>query len=239
MPQDYFQFKQFSVYQKGATLKICTDSCLFGAWVAYQLNDSEKVLDIGSGTGLLGLMFAQQNLVAKITGLEIDKVSADLTFLNFQNSPWNNRLVSVNLSIQEFVTAGKFKFDSVICNPPFFENQLLSVKLGNNLAKHSSELKREELIECVISILDEKGVFYVLLPPAEAIIFESLANESGLHLSKISKVKNFVDSHHIRYMMAFEKQKVKLIEEEIFIYSTGKAYSDGFKSLLQDYYLYL
>lgn len=239
MPKEHFQFKQFSIYQKGASLKICTDSCVFGAWVASQRTNAKLVLDIGSGTGLLGLMFAQQNPGSQITGLEIDKDSADLTLLNYQNSPWNNRLVSVNSSIQEFVKAGKFKFDCIICNPPFFENQLLSSKSGNNLAKHSSELKREELIECVISILNEKGIFYILLPPAEAVTFESLAKESGLQLAKISKVKNFDDSNHIRYMMAFEKQKLNLMEEEIFIYAAEKIYSKEFKNLLKDYYLYL
>ncbi len=239
MPKDHFQFKQFGIYQKNATLKICTDSCLFGAWVASQPAVTKKVLDIGSGTGLLGLMFAQQNSGSGITGLEIDEVSSKLTFVNFQNSPWKDQLVSINASLQKFVKNENSKFDIIICNPPFFENQLLSGKSINNLAKHSSELKREELVECVISALQQDGVFYILLPPVEAVNFEVLAEGSGLYLNKISKVKNFEGSNHIRYMMAFAKRKTELSEEELCIYASDKIYSDKFKSLLKEYYLHL
>ena len=126
-----------------------------------------------------------------------------------------------------------------ICNPPFFENQLESAKKGNNLAKHSSELKREDLLAVVIDLLKETGIFYVLLPPAESVLFKDLALLSGLYLSKIVRVSNFVNSPFIRVMMAFQKQKSDLEEEEIYIYSDQKIYAEPFSKLLKDYYLYL
>ena len=238
MSKDTFQFKEFSIFQKGATLKICTDSCLFGAWAAKQNIPSEKVLDIGSGTGLLSLMFIQKNLNSTLTGIEIDATSASLTDQNFKHSPWSQQLRAVNISLQNFENADA-KFDVIICNPPFFENQLESSSSNKNLAKHSSELKREELVEAINKLLNPTGTAFLLFPPDEGEIFIKQGKQEGLYLTRLLKVSDKKESAPIRYLMAFQKMRHDVTEESMYIYEGEKQYSSDFIKLLKDYYLYL
>src|SRR5690242_18924742 len=106
-------------------MKVCTDSCLFGAWIAKKIEDKilrpEYILDIGSGTGLLTLMLAQKS-PAIIDAVEIDENSFEQTMINSQNSHWKDRL---NIFHADIKTWGVEKqYDLIISIPPFFENDL-------------------------------------------------------------------------------------------------------------------
>src|SRR5437016_546981 len=139
MANSYFQFKQFTVHQERSTLKVSTDSCIFGAWVAEKSRELRFVdpstgsgrtipaaLDIGAGTGLLMLMLAQQWNGA-IDGIEIDKSAYEQALENIQASPWGNRLHLFNGDITSFALPGVY--DLIISNPPFYEGDLISPSL--------------------------------------------------------------------------------------------------------------
>ena len=200
---------------------------------------SENLLDIGSGTGLLGLMFAQQHAETEIHAIEIDVKSAELTTSNFQSSPFENKFKSFNTSLQQFQLAHEGFYETIICNPPFFDNQLQSKNLNKNLAKHDFGLTKEELLQGIDKLLSEAGTLYLLLPPVEAGEFIKLASKPKINLSALVKVKNFEHSEPIRYMMRFERNSTDVQEDTICIYVHEKTYSNDFINLLKDYYLYL
>src|SRR4026209_1473778 len=122
MPNNFFRFKQFTVHQEQCTMKVCTDSCITGAWVAdYILRNQLQVLnclDIGTGTGLLALMLAQKTGML-IDGVEIDNDAFVQATENFADSPWEKRLHSFHADITTFPTSKEY--DLIISNPPFFE----------------------------------------------------------------------------------------------------------------------
>src|SRR5580704_8762482 len=137
MPKSFFQFKEFTVHQDKCAMKVCTDSCILGAWFAEKIPSYSTVLDIGSGSGLLMLMLAQKSK-AKIWGVEIDLPSCKQSKENFAESKWHERLKAFPGDILTHSFAEKFDF--IIANPPFFEDDLLSTKKEKNIVKHSTLL---------------------------------------------------------------------------------------------------
>lgn len=222
------------------TLKVCTDSCLFGAWVANSFIDAKNALDIGTGTGLLALMVAQKHLNTSILALEIDEKSALLANSNLESSPWAHRLKIENSSLQDFSDkTSTNNFDIIFCNPPFFENQLASSNQTNNLAKHSSKLTRQQLVNAIYKLLTEHGSAFILLPEFEAKDFVMIASGFGLFLTEQKTVRNKANGVIFRQMMRFEKNQKELVQSEIVIYESDKVYTQDFVELLKPYYLYL
>lgn len=237
LPNSSFQFKQFLVQQEGSTLKVCTDSCLFGAWVATIMTPARFVLDIGTGTGLLALMLAQRQTESEITALEIDAESAQLAQLNVSQSPWSERVKVENMALQNFKST--CYFDTLISNPPFFENHLLSDKSQRNLAKHQSGLTKEELLDNALRLLSAQGHFYVLFPDAEGKSFQHLAETKGIFLSREVIVRNKKEGPIFRRMQEYGFETKETQQSELVIYQAHQQYTEEFIALLKPYYLYL
>src|SRR5262245_58656662 len=145
MPNSYFQFKQFVIHQEHCAMKVTTDGCLFGAWVAASKAGNaaagKHVLDIGTGTGLLSLMYAQKHPHAQIDAIEIDEAAAQQAADNFAASPWQKRLQLIHSDIKDYRPS--HPYDTIISNPPFYENQLSSGNAKKNMAHHSSSIGLE------------------------------------------------------------------------------------------------
>src|SRR4051812_28508477 len=110
MSNNYFNFKQFTVYQEKCAMKVCTDACVFGAWVANKIKQShhvKNIFDIGTGTGLLSLMVAQKTN-ACIDAIEIDRAAADQAIENILRSPWKEKVHVINVSLQQYITDKKY-----------------------------------------------------------------------------------------------------------------------------------
>lgn len=240
MPNTYFQFKQFRINQERAALKVSTDSCLFGAWVANELRankyEVKNALDIGAGTGLLMLMIAQQ-CDALISGIEIDKASYEQANENIKASNWNSRLNLFLADVKQFQF--HTKYDLIISNPPFYENDLKGDKENRNMAMHDSGLKLYELLEIAEKNLSHKGKFAVLLPYFRADGFVAKAKEHKLYLLKRVNV-NQTDAHSFfRSMLLFQNQNTVEEIQSLAVKNASNEYSDDFIQLLKDYYLYL
>ena len=208
MPNNYFQFKQFLIQQDKCAMKVCTDACLFGACLPNLLRWKSKntvALDIGTGTGLLALMFAQKNLHAIIDAVEIDEAAAKQAKENFDNSPWKERLNVYNNSIQQFANSTQKKYEVIICNPPFYENDLKSENQKRNLALHSDALFLEELISVVDLLLTDNGSFFVLLPFHRTKYFEALLLKNKLHVKEKVFIKQTPKHNYFRTMFCVDR----------------------------------
>ncbi len=236
MPNSYFQFKQFKVEQDKCAMKVCTDSCLFGAWVNID-EHVRTILDIGSGTGLLSLMMAQKH-PAEITGIEIDENAYQQTVLNFNNSVWKDRLHPHLGDIKTFSFAQKFDF--IICNPPFYENEMESKQTKEKIAKHSLHLNLSDLILTIKNLLTENGKFAILLPYYRKDAFEELAEQHLFHPESTIFIKQTPTHPFFRYLALFSKDKKREINhEEISIKLADNNYSNEAIVLLKPYYLFL
>jgi len=238
----YFQCKQFIVHQEHTAMKVCTDACLFGAWAAAdgQMQAAKNILDIGSGTGLLSLMLAQQSS-AHITAIEIEAGAFEQTKANFELSPWKERLNVVHTSIQDYAANNKQQlFDCIITNPPFYEQDLTSPDHAKNLASHSTALSWDNLAKSVASLLQGNGTWYVLVPTLRAYTMQKIASNYGLYLSEECLMYNDAKHLPIRAMLKFVKQKEATIKRDRIVIKNGdQSYTTDFTRLLKEYYLHL
>ena len=232
MPNPYFRFKQFTVYHQHNAMKVTTDACLFGAWVAEEIQNEkrkrENVLDIGTGTGLLALMIAQKNDV-EIDAIEIDKDAAEEAKDNVANSPWKDHIVVDVADILKFQP--NQQYDAIICNPPFYENEWTSDNSRKNTAHHSQHLSLKEVLEVIKTNLSEKGIYYLLLPAKRETKLKLMLEETGLHIHKLVTVN--LSASNKRIMISGSKEIATEIQTEQISVN-----DERFKLLLKDYYLY-
>ena len=230
------------MHQEHTAMKVCTDACLFGAWSAAdaQIQSAKNILDIGSGTGLLSLMLAQQSN-AHITAIEIEDGAFNQTKTNFELSVWKDRLDVIHSSIQDYASNNEQPlFDCIITNPPFFESDLNSPDNAKNLAAHSTALPWDVLAETAAYLLQDNGAWYVLVPTLRAYTMQKIASNYGLELAEECLMYNDAKHLPIRAMLKFIKQKEVVIQRnKIIIKNADQSYTTEFTTILKDYYLHL
>ncbi len=237
MANSYFKFKQFTINQDKCAMKVTTDACLFGALVAESKLKISNCLDIGTGTGLLSLMLAQKNEMAKFDALEIDTAAATQAGENFSASSWVERITIFNEDILTFKPVKKY--DCIISNPPFFEDDLKSKDDAKNKAKHSNSLSLIQLLHVAETHLTADGFFAVLLPFHRVSYFIEEAAKISLHLSRQVLVKQTLKHKFFRGILYFKKKEKKLNSRELIIKELDDNYTPGFVEALKDYYLFL
>ena len=219
-------------------MKVCTDSCLFGAWVADKIEKKlihpNRILDIGSGTGLLSLMVAQK-FSGKIDAIEINKYSFLQTMENFMQSPWDMHLRALHGDIKNLDSSEKYDF--ILSNPPFFENDLLSPDQERNQTKHSGSLTLEGLLESITNHLKPSGYFALLLPFHRVQYLKKLAVEKKFYLQEELLIKQTPHHSYFRGILLFGTEPVSAIHDELIIKGNDGNYSVPFENLLKDYYL--
>jgi len=225
-------------------MKVTTDACLFGAWIAEEDKSKKlkttRVLDIGSGTGLLSLIYAQKNLFSRIDAIEIDEGACEQAKENVTASPFAERINVIHEDVKRFVLPGKY--DYIISNAPFYEKEIRSNNEKKNIAHHHSGLLFEELLHVIKAGLSTSGTFYLLLPFKRNEEIRKILLKQQLCVSKIVFVRQSTNHNYFRMMIAgkFEKENcAETVMEEIAIWNDLQQYTNEFKDLLQDYYLYL
>jgi tRNA1Val (adenine37-N6)-methyltransferase len=239
MANSYFRFKQFMVNQGLSAMKVTTDGCLFGAWVARELeagNAGGNLLDIGTGTGLLSLMIAQKTGLA-IEAVEIDPEAVEEATENTQSSPWKDKIRVVNSDVRSFSPTHQYNY--IVSNPPFYENELKSGKPGKNIAHHSNELPLSELLQFINAHLADEGLFFLLLPYKREKDVEALLKQNNLFIQTKVLVHQTTNHAPFRIMIKGSKPGSEAQKELHLFIKEGADYTPAFVQLLKDYYLYL
>ncbi len=236
----HFKFKQFTVWQNLNAMKVCTDACLFGAWAAAELqaelNSSSKILDIGTGTGLLSLLLAQK-VASQITALEINAEAAAEAASNINLAGKENQIEILSVSLQNFKPTTLF--DAIICNPPFFKQSLKSKDANKNLVLHEDNLPLEYLIDFIKNNLTATGSAFLLLPAGRKTEVLGLMKEKNFFVEKLVEVLQTPQHAAFRLFIKISKEeKGEMILERLVIKS-GEEYTAEFVGYLKDYYLYL
>ncbi len=242
MANTWFQFKQFTIQQDKCAMKVTTDGCLFGSFIPTHSNEKEnlKVLDIGTGTGLLSLMIAQKKQQALIDAIEIDKDAFEQAAANITTSPWSDRIKVIHADVREFES--ETQYDAIISNPPFYEKELKAGDEKKNIAHHNEGLLFSELLSVIKKMLSRDGTFYLLLPYKRHEEVKALLTENDLAIQQMTFVRQSVAHDYFRIMLAGKFKNTTSAEtmiDEISIKEDSDQYTPAFVSLLKDYYLHL
>lgn len=234
MPKDIFRFKRFTVLQARSAFRVCTDGVLLGA--AAELPETGRILDAGTGTGLLALMAAQRTSCS-ITAIEPDRESFSEAKENFRQSPWSDRLKAEMITLRDFAgIEPPGSFECLVSNPPYFRDSLKSAVESVSRARHAEYMSSGELLEGASKLLKPDGSLQVILPYREGNLFIAEASDFSLYCNRIIKVRPKPGTQTKRLILKFERKKRPLEENFITIYS-GKGYSADFISLTSDFYL--
>ncbi len=235
MSNKYFRFKQFIVYQEKAAMKVGVDSVLLGAWAEF--DNAKRILDIGTGTGLLSLMAAQKS-EAQITAIEIDSDSIKQAKANVNLSTWSKRIDLINVRFQDFSMQTKLKFDFAICNPPYFNGTYQSPNQQRNKARHNNTLPLPDLFAGLNRILAPNGKLYIIYPYFQKDDLISEAYKHNFYPNKILEIKPHKNKPAKRIAICFSQKKMPSNITQLFIKDlTTMQYSREYKSLTKGFYL--
>lgn len=198
-----FRFKAFDVVQSQSAMKIGTDAVLLGAWAPF--SRGERILDIGSGTGVLALMMAQRFPDAQITAIDMDEAAANESRQNFEQSPWSNRLLSMHCSLEEFCQQANQEFDAIICNPPFYSDGYAPNSSPRSKARDTTHLRLEHLFSAANQLLSSQGEFALIYPLSQKENIVRTAAEHQLFPKKIMRVRGRPHLAYKRMYVVFDR----------------------------------
>ena len=237
MSNTWFRFKQFTIQQKLAAMKVGTDGVLLGAWASVS-GPCSRVLDVGTGTGLIALMIAQRTKDVWVDALEIDPSSAKQAKENFQNSPWKERLNCIYTSFQDYSSQCNFQYDQIICNPPFFSGSSKTQSKERNLARHDDSLSLRDFFRGCVLLKKESTIISLILPVHKEAQAFDLISEHQMHCKRKTRVMPAPGKSTKRVLLEFSFIPGKCNEDDLTIETgTRHMYSDKYKNLIDEFYL--
>ena len=232
MSNSFFRFKRFCIHHDCCAMKVGTDGVLLGAWGCVE---GKRILDVGTGTGLIALMAAQRNPEAIVLGIDIDEQAVFQAQENIAESPFNKRISCILQDVLTFQS--ETTFDAILCNPPFFTEDTMPVDTVRALARNNKSLPFSELIPKVASLLTTKGTFSVIIPCEQMQEFIGLCLAYGLHLSRRCYVHTVARKPARRTLLTFAVEKVQSSSDSLFLLTEDGNRSQAYKELTEAFYL--
>ena len=244
-----FRFKQFTVWHDRCAMKVGTDGVLLGAWAPanpFTPNPLTRILDIGTGSGLIALMLAQRFPEASIDAIDIDEAAVEQARENFAGSPWTDRLHAFHARLQDWqnhpLQITNYKYDLIVSNPPYFQNSLKNPDKGRQTARHTDTLSYAELLRHSARLLTEKGLLALVLPAEVEQEVHGLAAAELLSLTHLTRVYSKESKPARRVLLEFEKSTsrdtdISMTEDSLVLENEIGGRSAAYQELTKDFYL--
>lgn len=233
---NYFQFKQFRIIHERSAMKVGVDGVLIGAWA--DVSGATRILDIGTGTGLIALMMAQRNLTALVDAVEIEPVAFQESLFNVEQSSWSERISVECCSFQEWAEKSTLKYDLIVSNPPFFGNGHKAPVESRAQARHNDGLPLDELIAGISCLLAKNGKAALILPSESLEMVKQLVTLNNLFLTRVCQVKPNPQKPVFRVMVELSDSVVSMEEDTLMIeFETHFDYTPHYRQLTKDFYL--
>lgn len=230
---NWFEFKEFRIEQHKAAMKVGTDGVLLGAWAS--VNNAQRILDVGTGTGLIALMLAQRSN-AMIDAVEIDESACEEAKFNFEQSKWSDRLKVFQTDFQLFADLLCELYDLIVSNPPFFVNSLKTSNAALAVARHNDMLSFNQLVFGARKLLNSTGRLCVIIPFGSCVEFRESARLAGFYLRKQTSVIPKSGKAPKRVLLEFTLQPGYPTINDLAVLDKNGDYTDNYKKLTSPFY---
>ena len=228
-----FSFKQFCIHHDRCAMKVGTDSVLLGAWGCV---GGKRILDIGTGSGIIALMAAQRNLEAMVLGIDIDEQAVLQAQENVAESIYSKRIRCFSQNVMTFCQ--EEPFDAILCNPPFFTEDTLPDNTSRALARNSKSLPFPQLINKAALLLNDNGRFSVIIPSSHMQDFVGLCLIEKLNLERRCIVRTKTNKPPRRVLLTFIKgQSERCIEQDLCLTNPDGSRTQEYIELTKVFYL--
>ncbi len=229
-----FRFKEFELQDDLCAMKVGTDGVLLGAWA--DLRGGRRVLDMGTGSGLIALMAAQRVPTAEVVAIDIDHGAARQARANVAASPWSSRIEVLEADVREFNS--ERRFSHIVSNPPFFVDSLHSPNGARTVARHTTSLTFDDIVAAACRLLDDGGVLSLILPTDVASDMRYAAF-GRLWLCRQTDVATREGDAPKRTLMEFVMSPSPLMPrvDSLLIHSSSGGYSEAYRRLVEEFYL--
>ncbi|KFD23693.1 tRNA(1)(Val) (adenine(37)-N(6))-methyltransferase TrmN [Yokenella regensburgei] len=233
-----FTFKQFFVAHDRCAMKVGTDGILLGAWAP--IARVKRILDIGTGSGLLALMLAQRtDASVTLDAVELDDSAVMQAVENIAESPWASRINVHHATIQRWITEQNSRYDLIVSNPPYYEQGVECATPEREQARYTTTLDHTTLLNCAADAITEEGFFCVVLPEAIGAEFTQKAESLGWNLRLRTDVAETELKLPHRVLLAFSPQAGEVFTDRLVIRGPEQQYSEGYTALTQAFYLFM
>ncbi len=229
-----FEFKQFKVSHDRCSTRVSTDAVVLGAWA--ECKGAERILDVGTGSGVIALMLAQRNEGAQVVGVEIDPEAASQAKDNVLFSPWADRVTVEEMDVQSFARNCDDRFDLIVCNPPFFSGGNLSSGISRHALRSTKKLPHGDLLAAFRTLLTETGRGVVVLPYIEGLRFSELARSYGLYPVRILQLRPLDEQPIERLVIQLERKRMEPIRHDLVMKYEGGEPTRQFQRLTKPFY---
>lgn len=236
MPSDSkgFRLRPFFVAHDQCAMKVGTDAVLLGAWA----QGGKKILDVGTGSGILAMMMAHRWPEATIEAVELDSAAAHQAQQNVEEAGLSPRICVRQVDAREWMNEPPMNFDAVVCNPPFFIRALTSPQAQRTMARHADTLLPEQVVQLAARHLTAEGQLSVVIPAEMVHSWITAATMEGMMLTRKTLLRTTFRKPFRRALLAFAKERKgpMLTEEQTLLTSEGKR-GAWYERLCQDFYL--
>lgn len=233
-----FTFKQFFVAHDRCAMKVGTDGILLGAWAP--IARVNRILDIGTGSGLLALMLAQRTEASvTLDAVELDAGAAAQADENVQASPWSQRITVHQADIRNWIAGQNGRYELIVSNPPYYEQGVECATPQREQARYTTSLDHSALLTCAADAITEEGFFCVVLPESIGNSFTEQALSMGWHLRLRTDVAETELRLPHRVLLAFSPHAGECFSDRLVIRGPEQQYSEGYTALTQAFYLFM
>ncbi len=230
---NWFEFKQFRIEQHKAAMKVGTDGVLLGAWTPVE--NARRILDVGTGTGLIALMMAQRS-DAIVEAVEIDEHASAEAAFNFEQSEWNDRLRVYHADFQVFAEEPHDPYDLIVSNPPFFINSLKTASAASAVARHNDLLTFNQLITGAYKLLGKSGRLCIVIPFTSCTEFRECARLAGFYLQHLTVVVPKTGRIPKRVLLEFSAVPCYPVDDELIVQDETGLFTGAYKKLTAPFY---